>query len=226
MDMAFTKEAWGTLKAYFEAAYLQMGDLELQGYGRVRMGDDGPICYEIGIPEQEVSVAKADVTWDQMLEFLQEKIDFKNVRKAKLEVPSWRLWWHTHGKGGFTVDYSNTDEETIRALAAEAGDHMWGLVFHTDTMASTLYLVAQKPIALYATLGKAICEEEEIDIPDSILEEVALKVSKKLYVPVRKVTPVAKTYLHSLGCLCLSCGEDLVNELPEAAEPPEPMDYS
>ncbi len=221
MNMTFTKEAWSTLQSYFEAAYLQLGDLELQGYGRVRMEDGEPVCYEIGIPEQEVSVAKTDATWDQMLEFLQERIDFRNVKKAKLEVPSWRLWWHTHGRGGLDVGYSNTDEETIRALSAEAGDHMWGLVFHTDTMASTLYLVTQKPVALYATLGEARCEADKIDLPDSIVEEVALKVSKKLYVQPKQAKGAA--YLHALGCLCLNCDPDKIAELPV---PAEPIEYS
>ena len=108
MDMTFTKETWVTLRSYFEAAYLQLGDLELQGYGRVRMDGGTPVCYEVGIPEQEVSMAKTDATWDQMIEFLQERIDFRDVKKAKVEVPSWRLWWHTHGKGGFGVEYSRS----------------------------------------------------------------------------------------------------------------------
>ena len=210
MDMTFTKEAWGMLKAYFRAAYVQLGDLELQGYGRVRMEDGNPVCYEIGIPEQEVSIAKTDATWDQMLEFLQERIDFRNMKKAKVEVPSWRLWWHTHGRGGLGKTYSGTDEDTIRALSAEAGDHMWGLVFQTDTMESTLYLVTQKPIALYAELGNAFCEEELINVPADITEEVAAKGSKKAYVPAKGIGGAVKqpTYLHPIGCLCVVCVED------------------
>ena len=178
MDMKFTKEAWDKLKSYFEAAYQQLGDLELQGYGRVRMEDGKPVCYEIGIPEQKVSAMKTDATWDQMLAFLQERVDFRDTKKARREVPTWRLWWHTHGKGGFSPMYSGTDEDTVKALAAEAGDHMWGLVFHSDTMDSTLYLATRYPVPLYATLGKAICEMEAVDVSDAIGNEVAAKVSK------------------------------------------------
>ncbi len=208
MDMTFTKEAWDTLKAYFRAAYVQVGDLELQGYGRIRMEDGEPVCYEVGIPEQEVGVAKTDATWDQMLAFLQEKIDFRNVKKARVEMPTWRLWWHTHGRGGLGKTYSGIDEDTIRALAAEAGDHMWGIVFQTDTMESTLYLVTQAPIALYAELGSALCIEDDVDVPDAIIEEVALKVSKKVYAPPKKAVTKQPTYLHPIGCLCMVCAEE------------------
>lgn len=220
MNMTFTKEAWDTLKAYFAAAYQQLGDLELQGYGRVRMEDGEPVCFEVGIPEQEVSVAKTDATWDQMLEFLQEKIDFKNVKRAKLEVPSWRLWWHTHGtSGGFGVTYSGTDEATLKALAKEAGDWMWGLVFYSDTMDSTLYLATQQPITLYAELGKAIYEVDAVDVPEDIAEEVELKVIKKVYKTASvlpgvssQYKPGSPNYGHPFHCMCIVCKKIMDDE--------------
>lgn len=226
MDMLFTKEAWDTLKAYFEAAYQQLGDLELQGYGRVRMEDGEPVCFEVGIPEQEVSTVKTDATWDQMLAFLQGKIDFRDTKKTKKEIPTWRLWWHTHGRGGYNVTYSGTDEDTIKALAAETGDYMWGLVFHTDTMDSTLYLATRKPVPLYAVLGRAVCELMDVDVPKDISEEVAAKVSKKTWTPPSRLSewPSYGQYgayggnKHADCCPCLVCAQKKTDEAKEAAE--------
>lgn len=226
MDMLFTKEAWDMLRAYFAAAYQQLGDLELQGYGRVRMEDGEPVCYEVGIPEQEVSMAKTDATWDQMLAFLQERIDFRDMKRAKKEVPTWRLWWHTHGKGTFTPVYSGTDEDTIKSLADEAGDHMWGLVFHSDTMDSCLYLATRDPVPLYATLGKAMCEVGDVEIPEAIEDEVALKISKKEYtVPAfnsrrpggRQSQLPGTRWGHPENCLCIICDQMRKGEEAEEA---------
>ena len=212
MDMLFTEAAWNALRAYFEAAYKQLGDLELQGYGKVRMEDGEPVCYEVGIPEQEVSMMKTDATWDQMLAFLQERVDFKDVKKAEKELPTWRLWWHTHGKGASSPLYSGTDEETIRALAAEAGDHMWGLVFHTDSMESSLYLATRRPVPLYAAFGGAVRAYDEVDIPNDISEEVTLKVSKKEFKPTYAppYTPPGNKHplnAHPETCICRACLE-------------------
>jgi hypothetical protein len=187
--VVFTWEVWQQLRAILEHVKDKYGGREVQGWGRVRVEDDVPVCYEIAIPKQEVSHASVDTSPDDLILWqssrfnLRPKMGKEEIAAVDEEMKQWRLWWHSHGS--MTASFSSTDVETLKDLAEATGDYFLGTVIN-EGMDANAYLAVSRPFLHYVGLGAA-----SYYLPDmeGLAKEVEGMLEGKLDVKAYSYTP-------------------------------------
>jgi hypothetical protein len=110
--LRFSADTYARLRLYVELCPLEIG-----GLGEVRPDGKGLLVTELFLLDQRVSASETELQPEALLRLLHR------CPEEGRDPAALRLWWHSHAEHG--VEWSDTDEATIRGFA---GDSLVSLV--------------------------------------------------------------------------------------------------
>jgi hypothetical protein len=110
--LRFTAESYARLRLYVELCPSEIG-----GLGEVRPDGEGLLVTELFLPDQCVSASETELQPEALVRLLCRCLE------EGRDPAALRLWWHSHAE--HDVEWSDTDEATIRGFA---GDSLVSLV--------------------------------------------------------------------------------------------------
>ena len=193
------------------------GEQEITGFGRIVNGE----IVDLTIPQQEVTGTTADVTDEDMMDF---------IRSLPIEeIEEWELDWHSHA--GMRAFVSGTDAENYELMSmAKAGKQFPILVINRkQEYVCKNYIHPEKtPDIKLTILMEELSNSEIEEIYNECKDEVALKlrmkeikVEKKVnawnnsawnYGKQSKITFKTKNN-YQTNLYCSECGAKLSSEL-------------
>jgi hypothetical protein len=105
--LRFTPEAYARLRLYVELCPSEIG-----GLGEVRPEGDALLVTELFLLDQWVSPSETELDPEAVLRLLHRCLE------EGRDPAALRLWWHSHAE--HEVEWSETDEATIRGFGAES----------------------------------------------------------------------------------------------------------
>ena len=105
--LRFTPEAYARLRLYVELCPSEIG-----GLGEVRQEGDALLVTELFLLDQWVSPSETELDPEAVLRLLHRCLE------EGRDPAALRLWWHSHAE--HEVEWSETDEATIRGFGAES----------------------------------------------------------------------------------------------------------
>lgn len=105
--LRFTPEAYARLRLYVELCPSEIG-----GLGEVRPEGDGLLVTELFLLDQWVSPSETELDPEAVLRLLRRCLE------EGRDPAALRLWWHSHAE--HEVEWSETDEATIRGFGADS----------------------------------------------------------------------------------------------------------
>jgi hypothetical protein len=97
--------------------YVELCPSEIGGLGEVQPEGEGLRVTELFLPDQRVSASETELQPEALLRLLHRCLE------EGRDPAALRFWWHSHAEHG--VEWSDTDEATIRGFA---GDSLVSLV--------------------------------------------------------------------------------------------------
>jgi hypothetical protein len=110
--LRFSAETYARLRLYVELCPSEIG-----GLGELRPEGEGLLVTELFLLDQRVSASETELQPEALLRLLHRCLE------EGRDPAALRLWWHSHGEHG--VEWSDTDEATIRGFG---GDSLVSLV--------------------------------------------------------------------------------------------------
>jgi len=105
--LRFTPEAYARLRLYVELCPSEIG-----GLGEVRPEGDALLVTDLFLLDQWVSPSETELDPEAVLRLLSRCLE------EGRDPAALRLWWHSHAE--HEVEWSETDEATIRGFGAES----------------------------------------------------------------------------------------------------------
>ena len=170
INIRFSPEAWAKMWQYVFSV-----KEEISGYGKVEMVDGCFMVTDVAIFEQTVSGADTTINGASVAKFLYE------LHKRGEDATKWRLWWHSHNT--MPVFWSGTDEIAMSPENNIGRDWLLSVVvnFKRHTLGR---LDVYSPV--HTTVDEIpVMTHDEIIIPQSIADEVAAKVTRRVYQPTK-----------------------------------------
>ena len=200
MKLYFTQQAYAQLVQLIQLAIQEISGWEVQAFGRMQMtemqdGEALPVCTELSLPPQVSKASEIDSNVDELVEWqrlqwnLSTPPTMEEIEVMNQELPQWRLWIHTHGKG--SASYSSKDVETLGRLAAEmSGSWFLGLVIN-DKLEHAVYIGGAEPAEHCAVIINSRIEVISPAQDDAFATQFKERVEKWKY-----ETPVSQTWRH------------------------------